>query len=146
MDRARLRSALVDHSSRVGTITGQLSFPSQHIPPLTIFAIRVDNGLSTYYSIETTANQAAYSIEVDPGTYNVYAFRDDYTSGYTSPHIYVIDGITHEIEYTLGEKDYVQFTLQIILLITIIIFLLEVSVLTKIIATSVLRMKKKEGS
>ena len=64
-----------------------------------------------------------------------YQGKGDYTSGYTTPHIYVIDGETHEIEYTLGEKDYVEFTMQIILLVLIVIFLVEVSVLTKILKT-----------
>jgi hypothetical protein len=83
-DQAANHSTLFDQSAKVGTITGQLSFPSQYIPSLTIFAIRVDNGLSTYYSIDTVANQFSYAIEVDPGIYNVYAFRDDYAAGYTS--------------------------------------------------------------
>lgn len=83
MDQAANFSTLFDQTSKIGKITGTLSFPSERIPPLTIFAIRIDNGLSTYYSIETAANQAFYTIEVDPGTYNVYAFRDDYAAGYT---------------------------------------------------------------
>lgn len=70
-------------SSHTGTIRGKLSFPSEQIPPLTIFAIRIDNGLSTYYSIETTQNQFSYAIDVDPGIYNVYAFRDDFAGAYT---------------------------------------------------------------
>ena len=83
-DQAGNHSTIFDRSAKNGTITGQLSFPSEHIPPLTIFAIRIDNGLSTYYSIDTVANQFIYTIEVDPGTYNLYAFRDDYAAGYTS--------------------------------------------------------------
>ena len=70
-------------SSKTGTIRGKLSFPSELIPPLTIFAIRIDNGLSTYYSIETTQNQFSYAIDVDPGIYNVFAFRDDFAGAYT---------------------------------------------------------------
>ena len=83
-DQAASHSTMFDRSAKIGTITGQLSFPSEYIPPLTIFAIRIDNGLSTYYSIDTIANQFSYTIEVDPGTYNVYAFRDDYAAGYTN--------------------------------------------------------------
>jgi LysM repeat protein len=76
-------SSYPGQSSKTGTIRGKLSFPSEQIPPLTIFAIRIDNGFSTYYSIETTQNQFSYAIDVDPGIYNVYAFRDDFAGGYT---------------------------------------------------------------
>ena len=44
-DQAASHSTIFDRSAKIGTITGQLSFPSEHIPPLTIFAIRIDNGL-----------------------------------------------------------------------------------------------------
>ena len=64
-----------------------------------------------------------------------YQGKGDYTSGYTTPHIYVIDGKTHEIEYTLGDKDYVELVLQIILLVVVILFLVQVGVLTKILKT-----------
>jgi nucleoid-associated protein YgaU len=75
--------SMFDQSSQIGTISGQLSFPSEGIPPLTIFAVRIDNGLSTYYSIETAEHQSSYTIEVDPGIYNVFAYRDDFAGGYT---------------------------------------------------------------
>jgi len=67
-----------------------------------------------------------------------YQGKGDFTSGYTTPHIYVIDGKTHIIEITLGERDNTEFILQILLLISIIIFLVEISVLTKL-------LKKKRG-
>jgi len=50
---------------------------------LTIFAIRIDNGFSTYYSIKTPADQFSYAIEVDPGIYHVFAYRHDLAGGYT---------------------------------------------------------------
>ena len=50
----------------------------------------------------------------------------------------MIDGKTHIIEITLGERDNTEFILQILLLISIIIFLVEISVLTKL-------LKKKRG-
>ena len=67
-----------------------------------------------------------------------YQGKGDFTSGYTTPHIYVIDGRTHTIEMTLGERDNTEFVLQILLLISIIVFLVEISVLTKL-------LKKKGG-
>ncbi len=60
-----------------------------------------------------------------------YQGKGDYTSGYTSPHIYVIDGKTHDIEIILGETDVFKLILQIILLVLVILFLVELSVLTK---------------
>ncbi|MCJ7534693.1 MAG: LysM peptidoglycan-binding domain-containing protein [Anaerolineales bacterium] len=80
---SKIRSSSFDQSSTIGVITGKLSFPSERIPELTIFAIRIDNGFSTYYSIETPADQFSYAIEVDPGIYHVLAFRDDFAAGYT---------------------------------------------------------------
>jgi LysM repeat protein len=82
-NQARIQPSLSNQSSTIGRITGLLSFPSERIPPLTIFAVRIDNGLSTYYSINTAEHQSSYSIEVDPGIYNVFAYRDDLAGGYT---------------------------------------------------------------
>ena len=82
-DHARIQPSFSNQSTTIGRITGLLSFPSERIPPLTIFAIRIDNGLSTYYSIDTAEHQSSYAIEVDPGIYNVFAYRDDFAGGYT---------------------------------------------------------------
>ena len=68
-----------------------------------------------------------------------YRGKGDYTSSYSDPHIYIIDGKTHEIELILGEKDMVRFGLQIALLVLVILFLIEISVLTKLI-----RKKRRE--
>lgn len=73
----------VQQASSTGLISGKLSFPSERIPALTIFAIRVDNGKNTYYSIQTEEHQSSYSIRVDPGVYQVLAYVDDYAGGYT---------------------------------------------------------------
>lgn len=70
-------------SSSTGLISGDLSFPSERIPALTIFAIRIDNGLNTFYSIQTEENQSSYSIRVDPGVYNLLAYAADFPGGYT---------------------------------------------------------------
>jgi LysM repeat protein len=81
--QSKILSSQYTQSSTIGLISGKLSFPSEHIPPLTVFAIRIDNGLSTFYSINTAENQSSYAIEVDPGIYNVFAYRGDYAAGYT---------------------------------------------------------------
>ncbi|MFC1922911.1 LysM peptidoglycan-binding domain-containing protein [Chloroflexota bacterium] len=70
-------------STSTGLISGELSFPSEHIPALTIFAIRTDNGKNAYYSIQTGDGQSSYSIRVDPGVYHLLAYAGDYASGYT---------------------------------------------------------------
>ena len=66
-----------------GLISGELSFPSERIPALMVFAIRIDNGKYTYYSIQTAEHQSEYSIRVDPGVYQLLAYIDDYAGGYT---------------------------------------------------------------
>jgi LysM repeat protein len=66
-----------------GLITGDLSYPSEHIPALTIVATRIDNGKNTFYSIETAHGQSSYSLRVDPGVYNVVAYNGDYAGGYS---------------------------------------------------------------
>jgi hypothetical protein len=52
-----------------------------------------------------------------------YQGKADFTSAYTTPHIFVIDGKTHTIEAKLGEPDYIAWGLQILIVIFIILFL-----------------------
>ncbi len=52
-----------------------------------------------------------------------YIGKGDYTSGYSDPHIYIIDGKTHEIEIIIGETHWLGFALQVTILILIILFL-----------------------
>lgn len=66
-----------------GLITGDLSFPSEHIPALTIIATRIDNGKNTFYSIQTADGQSSYALRVDPGVYHVIAYAGDFAGGYT---------------------------------------------------------------
>ena len=83
MNTITLTSPSRVQQASTGLISGELSFPSERIPALTIFAIRIDNGLYTYYSIQTDEHQAEYSIRVDPGVYQLLAYIDDYAGGYT---------------------------------------------------------------
>jgi hypothetical protein len=53
-----------------------------------------------------------------------YTGKGDYTSGYTEPHIYIIDGKTHEIETTVGETSLLDIILPISILILFVFFLL----------------------
>ena len=60
-----------------GAIKGKLSYPSEVIPPLAIYAIAVD-GSGKYHSVRTWANSPEYTIEgVTPGTYYVVAYIAD---------------------------------------------------------------------
>ena len=60
-----------------GVIKGRLSYPSEGIPSLAIYAIPVD-GSQKYHSTHTWANSLEYSIEgVKPGTYYVVAYIAD---------------------------------------------------------------------
>jgi hypothetical protein len=77
-------------SASTGLITGDLSFPSEQIPALTIIATRIDNGKNTYYSIQTADGQSSYALRVDPGVYNVVAYAGDFAGGYSE---YVICGL-----------------------------------------------------
>jgi hypothetical protein len=52
-----------------------------------------------------------------------YVGKGDYTSGYSEPHIFIIDGKTHEIEYTIGDTSWLSYGLPIIILVLVIIFL-----------------------
>jgi hypothetical protein len=60
-----------------------------------------------------------------------YQGKGDFTSGYTTPHIYVLDGSTHRFEYVLGERNIWGMVLLVALLVLIIVALLEVGLLTK---------------
>jgi hypothetical protein len=81
--RSTLTSPSRVQEASTGLISGKLSFPSERIPTLTIFAMRIDNGENTYYSIQTEEHQSSYSIRVDPGVYQVLAYVDDFAGGYT---------------------------------------------------------------
>jgi WD40 repeat protein len=60
-----------------------------------------------------------------------YTGKGDFTSGYTDPHIYIIDGKTHDIEIIIGTTNYVTWTYQILILILIIVLLIQLNVYTK---------------
>lgn len=61
-----------------------------------------------------------------------YQGKGDFTSGYSEPHIYVIDGRTLEFKHVLGERDIWGTLLTGILLLLILVALVELSMLAKI--------------
>ena len=70
-----------------GSISGNLSYPSEYIPELRVVALRV--GTEEYYMVETALNQSTYEITgMTPGDYYVLAyFREgeppDYYDAYS---------------------------------------------------------------
>jgi hypothetical protein len=79
----RIHADLVNQFAGTGLITGRLSYPSEYIPSLSVFAMRIDNRESTYYSLDTEAGQDSYAIRVEPGVYLVLAYKGDLAAGYT---------------------------------------------------------------
>lgn len=79
-----------------GAITGKLEYPSEFIPPLTVYAVSVSDP-HVVFSVDTpryplpenTPSQPSYTISgVAPGTYYVYAFRADQFTGIDVPAVY----------------------------------------------------------
>jgi len=69
-----------------------------------------------------------------------YIGKGDYTSGYVTPHVYVIDGRTHRIEAVLGEIDAVLQWLKIGILIAVVVAVAELAVIGRI------RVRPKPGA
>jgi len=72
-----------------GAISGNLSYPSEFIPALTVVAFKVDDG--QWFYVQTEVNQGTYTLEGLPaGTYHLVAYPqpsagipDDVAAGYT---------------------------------------------------------------
>ena len=60
-----------------------------------------------------------------------YQGKADFTSAYTTPHIFIIDGKTHTIEETIGEPDYLAFAFQIITITLVIVFLVLLNLIVR---------------
>jgi hypothetical protein len=74
-----------------------------------------------------------------------YVGKGDYTSGYSDPHIYIIDGKTHEIEIIIGETHPLGFILQILILVLTLLFLLGLNYYLKYRRKVKLFMASKSG-
>lgn len=57
-----------------------------------------------------------------------YQGKADFTSAYSTPHIFVIDGKTKVIKAKLGEQDYTELGLQVGVLLLVILLLVEVNI------------------
>jgi hypothetical protein len=59
-----------------GSITGSLSYPSEFIPPLRVFAFQVES--EGYFFVDTSENQTSYQIDNLPaGYYQIVAYTQD---------------------------------------------------------------------
>jgi len=77
-----------------GTISGDLGYPSEYIPPLRVVAFNVF--VNQYYYVDTLLNQSTYQIvDLPVGTYNVVAYvreeGPDFAGGYSQ---FVVCGMT----------------------------------------------------
>lgn len=81
-----------DPEAEFGSISGSLSYPSEHIPPLRVTAFHLEEGHAYY--VDTEENQLTYVIEnLPPGTYNVVAYTDSGVAGAYSQ--FVLDGLLY---------------------------------------------------
>lgn len=83
-----------------GSITGSLSYPSEFIPPLRVFAFQA--GSENYFFVDTAENQTSYQIENLPaGYYTVVAYimNGRLAGGYTQavPCGLTVDCTNHEL-------------------------------------------------
>src|SRR5438552_3506968 len=70
------RSPVVTSATATGSITGSLSYPSDFVPALVIFAQNTGAGPS--YTAHTVFNQRSFTISgVRSGSYLVFAYVDD---------------------------------------------------------------------
>ncbi len=64
-----------------GVVRGALAYPSEVIPPLTIYFQNVDDN-AQFFSMQTEMNWGSYENELPAGTYYVFAHITGDTSGY----------------------------------------------------------------
>jgi hypothetical protein len=84
-------SAASDPTQLPGSIAGQLGYPAEGIPPMTIYAIRQSGRGAPFYTVRAIKDQGTYTIKgVAPGTYALFATmtaglgpRQRFAGGYT---------------------------------------------------------------
>jgi hypothetical protein len=68
-----LTAAAPTAAGATGSISGNLSYPSEGIPPLYVVAFNTSN--TFYYWVQTQQNQTTYQIDnLPPGSYHVFAY------------------------------------------------------------------------
>jgi len=86
----------------MGTISGEICYPSQSIPPLVLYFEDIATG--DVLTLETELNQDTFEFEVKPGSYKAFAYikgLDESPGGYTE---YVPCGLSDDcLDHTLIE-------------------------------------------
>lgn len=63
---------------KTGSISGTLGYPSEAIPPLTVYALS-KGGSGKNFFVKTAQDQSTFTIEdVEPGIYHVVAYTDEF--------------------------------------------------------------------
>jgi len=62
-----------------------------------------------------------------------YNGKGDYTSGYTTPHIYVIDGRTKEVESVIGDMDPTIPWLRIALVLLLVLLVVQMAMISRLL-------------
>ena len=78
------QAAVTPQANAGGSVAGNLSYPSEGIPPLRVIAFRAD--IFEYHYVDTLQNQSTFQIDnLPPGPYNVVAYTMDgsLSGGYT---------------------------------------------------------------
>jgi hypothetical protein len=71
-----MAETVVPNQAAGGSISGNLSYPSEGIPPLRVVAFRTD--IDQYFYVDTLQNQSTFQIDNLPaGTYHVVAYTMD---------------------------------------------------------------------
>jgi hypothetical protein len=83
-----------------------------------IFGMRLDD-VDGDGQVEIVASQGGYQ------------GKGDFTSGYSEPHIYVIDGATREFEHVIGLRDLWATGLTALLMLLVLVALVEVGLIAK---------------
>lgn len=69
-----------------GSITGALGYPSNFVPALSVYAIKIDQGSQATWVVRTQPNAPAYTIHNLPaGVYNVFGYtKEGVVGAYTN--------------------------------------------------------------
>lgn len=85
LDAAEVSAPTAAPAATTGAITGQLSYPSEGIPPLNVVAFDVNS--DAWFMVATELNQQTFELaDLPPGSYYLVAYTTDsnYGGGYTA--------------------------------------------------------------
>lgn len=75
---ATRRAIPVTPTAVTGRVSGQICYPSERIPPMTLYLIAAGGAVTT---LDTVANQVRYQIDLPPGEYIAFAWVEEYQLG-----------------------------------------------------------------